>query len=360
MSSEFNQYSVKYRPQSFEDVLGNASAVSRAQRVVDKRLHAVLIHGQSGCAKTTLAWLIAKARTSKPTDIEDINIGDKKGIDDVRGMVSRSGFLPRGETKVFLLDECHELLGQSQSAILKEIEHPKHDRVLWLLTTDRPHKLSVPLFNRCFKIEVERPDEQELAKFIYRVIRREKELTNYDDAQRKRIAVEIVRAAERVPREALQLLEQVCADGGDYSSFKELVVKGIRNRTDNGLDKTVLQVIAALYAPSKSKAVDDRAAYLVNQLADKDQWGLVTRLLFIHQELLNAAGGVVSHSAGYYRRELKDLDAVPNLQEAAWVGERLATLRNSLSTTSTTLPQTVVPALVNTLYALDERRTQGG
>lgn len=354
MSREIRQWSGKYRPKTLKQILGNEDAKQEAAQVIARRdEHAIGIFGPTGCSKTTLARIIANALTSEPSDIEKTNISDKRGLDDIRAIAAKTGFLPKGETKVFLLEECHALLGQAQSALLDELEEPKHDRVVFILTTDRPHMLSEPLMNRLYKIYVAPPPLEDLAKLLYRIIEREEVLTSLSDKNKRRVALEVAKAADRVPREALQLLKSVVNKSGNFDSFRDLVIHGIRNRVDTSVDKTALQVIGAIY--SRQLDVDKRASYLLNQLVDKDLWALVMRLLYVHNALLNAAGGVTSGQAHYFKRDLAGVEGVPDLRRASYVGARLSRMKNELATVNSSIDQYLVPALVEILYDTHER-----
>jgi len=352
MSKNFKQWSVKYRPSTIDDVLENDSAKSDVRNILEKKdTHAILCFGESGTGKTTIAKILASGLTKVEQDITFENIGSEKGVEKVREMIRASQFLPRGANRVFILDEVHALLGQAQSAILTNVEEPAHDRIVWILCTNKHHLLQSELLNRLYKIQVTKPSLEGLSKYLYKIAYKEKAF-NFDKEKTQRLCKEVAIASDRVPREALQLLQTVANQQGSYSNFKELVIQGIRRRTDETIDKTALQVIMAMYSDKKS--ADERAAYLASQLQDKDLWGLVDRLVFIHHGLLNHCAGIRVPAVYYYSKELESQNGMPpSLRVAARMSEELMQIKNALPTINSGIQNYVVPALINLLYKLD-------
>lgn len=353
MSKNYRQWSVKHRPTTFEEVVGCETAVSKTKTIAKKQdTHAILYYGPSGSAKTTLAKILARMLTKHESDIVEKNISDERGIDAIRGLINQSKFKPRGGHRVFILDEVHALLGQSQSAILKTLEEPEHDRVVWILCTDRPHMLDDQLLNRLYKIGVEKPSEEELAKLLYRIAHKEKAF-DYEKDKIKRICLEVAKISDRVPREAIQLLKEVSDGKDEFKNYKDLIIRGVRKSIEKSVDQVALQVLMALY--SKEKKPQERAEYLVNQLNDKDVWGTVTRLVDIHHALLNHAAGVKTGASFYYVKELEQRKAIPSLRLASKVAIKLVAIKNSLVTTNSSIHHFVVPELVNILYDISEK-----
>lgn len=353
MSKSLKQWSVKYRPKTFEDFLENEVASAKAQRLVKKQdAHAILIHGSSGTGKTTLARIIANGLTDQPTDIDERNMADEKGIDTIRSLIKTSQFKPRGQFRVFILDESHAILGQSQSALLKGLEEPEHDRVVWILCTDKPHLLSPPLLNRLYKIEVERPSIQGLAKYLYRIANKEQAFPKYDKEKIKKLCKEVATISDRVPREALQLLKEISDSQNEYSSFKELIVKGVRNSTDKSEDKLALQVLMAIY--SSEKGAEEKAKYLTNILYDKNVWGVMDRVSSIHHDMINHMSDIRVGAAFYHIKELQERKAVPDIRTAAIVGSKLVAIKNALITINSSIQHYVIPELIKIIYFVEE------
>lgn len=354
MAKQFRQWSVKYRPKDFDSVIGNAQAIAQVKRIASKQdTHAILFHGPSGSGKTSLAKILANKLTEHPSDIEERNISDESGINDIRGLIAKSKYMPRGAHRVFILDEVHSARGQPQSALLKAIEEPEHDRVVWLLCTDRPHMLDAQLLNRCYKIAATKPTQEELAKLLFKISKKE-EAFPYKKEKLQRLCLEIAKVSDRVPREAIQLLKEVADSQEEFSSFKDMIINGVRKSVEKSADKTALQVLMALYSTERS--VHERAEYLIHQMNDKDTWGVITRVVDINYHLLNAAAGITQGAGFYYTKELKSRDAIPSMHLAAHVGIRLAKIKSSLLTMNTSLHHFVVPELVDILYDCDKKR----
>jgi len=347
------QWSVKYRPKSFDDFLENEVASAKAKRIIKNRdAHAILIHGSSGIGKTTLARILANGLTDQATDIDEKNMADEKGIDAIRSLIKTSQFKPRGQARVFILDEAHAILGQSQSALLKGLEEPEHDRVVWILCTDKPHLLSPPLLNRLYKIEVERPSIQGLAKYLYRIAKKEEAFPKYDKEKVQKLCKEVATVSDRVPREALQLLKEISDSQHEYSSFKELIVKGIRNSTDKSEDKLALQVLMAIY--SSEKEAEEKSKYLTNILYDKNVWGVMDRVSSIHHDLINHMSGIRVGATFYHIKELEERKAVPDIRTASIVASKLVSIKNSLITINSNIAHYVLPELIKIIYFLEE------
>lgn len=352
MSQNFKQLSVKYRPKTTDDVLENDEAKDDVNNIIQKKdAHAILFFGESGCGKTTLAKVLASGLTKVSQDITQENIGSDKGVEKVREMIRASHFLPRGAFRVFILDEVHALNGYGQSAILTNIEEPVHDRIVWIMCTNKHHLLQGELLNRLYKIQVKKPSLEGLTKYIYKIAKTER-LFDYDKEKVQRICKEIAMASDRVPREALQLLQSISNKKESFTSFKDLIIQGIRKRTEETIDKTALQIIMAMYSDKKS--VEERASYLVSQLQDKDLWGLMERLVYIHYGLLTHMGGVKVPAVYYYAKELEPQNGMPpNLRVAAKMSEELMVIKNALPTINSSIQHFITPALVNLLYRVD-------
>ena len=357
MSRNYKQLTLKYRPKTIEEIIGNAEAKAQVANTIRKKdKHAILLYGPSGCSKTTLARIIANGLTKVPSDIVDKNVSDERGINDVRGFIRSSQYLPQGDFKVFILDEVHELMGQAQSAILKTIEEPEHDRVVWIMCTDRPHQLSGPLLNRLYKIAVEKPTQQELAKLLYRISRKEKSFPNYEEERVKKICMEIAKVSDRVPREALQVLSEIADMQDEFKDWKDLILNGVRNAAEKDVDKIALQIIMCIYSTKQS--AEFKIKHLFNTLDDKDVWGVTLRLVDIHHHLLKYGAGVKGGPGYYYAKELGEQDAVPPLKLGIEIASKLVDIRNTLHTINTGVQNFVIPKLAELVLFADRYKSK--
>lgn len=348
---QLNQWSVKYRPAALDDFIGPDSVKSIAHAVVRDANHAILIHGESGCGKTTLARIIGNMRTSNADDILEKNIGADRSIEMIRGLIETASYKPRGECRVFILDEAHALQGPAQSAILKLLEEPPHSGVCFILCTDRPHMLERPLIGRLRQIEVRKADHMQLARLLYRVINAEKAFSKYTKDQRQRLVKEVAQAADCVPRNALQLLSNAAASANEFESFKDLIIQGIRKAAEESLYKVALKVLMSWYSPELP--LPQRAEFLTKLIAERDAYGLLKSVVNVHYEVMMASGGVTSQSGGFYTRELATKNAIPALHVAVAINQHLITVSNTLLQANVNLSQLVNTELLHTLYRVD-------
>jgi DNA polymerase III subunit gamma/tau len=221
----------KYRPQTFEDVIGQETAVKTLHNAIeDSRIHhAYLFSGVRGIGKTTTARILAKALnciqgpTSQPDntctmcreitegidmDVREIDAATYTGVDNVRELRDVSQFQPaRDRYRIFIIDEAHMLSSASWNALLKLIEEPP-PHVIFMFATTEMHKVPATILSR-------------VQKFILRKISLEDLITQLDKIckaegiKAERGALEIIaRRGEGSVRDSLSLLDQIIAFSG--------------------------------------------------------------------------------------------------------------------------------------------------
>ncbi|MFA5355252.1 MAG: AAA family ATPase [Candidatus Paceibacterota bacterium] len=197
---------LKYRPDCFDEFVGNEATVQSLKSVVvrDKgEVRAFLFTGPSGCGKTTLARITAKEMGCHETCFYEYNIANLRGIDTIREMASSLTYLPMvGKVKVYLLDETQKMTGDAQSALLKILEDtPKHVRFL-LCTTD-PDKLLKTIRTRCTTFHVSSLQRSKIMKLLKWVCEQEKVAIGLPVLQK------IAEYCDGGPRQALVMLDQI-------------------------------------------------------------------------------------------------------------------------------------------------------
>jgi DNA polymerase III gamma/tau subunit len=203
---EQKPFHLKYRPASFEEIIGNKAIVESLSALLNRaegRPHAYLFTGPSGCGKTTISRILAQGLGSDPADIYEYNSANVRGIDTIREIIQYARYKPKkGVATTFIMDEFHRATVDAQNAILKILEDtPKH--VYILICTTEPDKVIKTIRTRCTSYQVEALALNELTKLVKMVSEKEG-VTLFPEAYR-----EIAKKANGSPRGALVLLDQV-------------------------------------------------------------------------------------------------------------------------------------------------------
>jgi DNA polymerase-3 subunit gamma/tau len=153
----------KHRPKKFKQVKGQKEAVQVLSDMVKKRNvhHALLFTGPSGCGKTTLTRILGAKIGCASHNYKEYNVASYGGIDLVRSIEDKYKSYPMGSrSKVYVLDEAHELTRAAQEAILKILEDcPKF--TYFMLCTTQPEDLIKTIQTRVMEIKVNPLDEKE-------------------------------------------------------------------------------------------------------------------------------------------------------------------------------------------------------
>jgi DNA polymerase-3 subunit gamma/tau len=182
----------KYRPQDFEEVVGQEPVVRTLRNAIesDQVRQAYLFAGPRGTGKTSLARILAKALncTQGPTpnpdkvchaceaiasgtslDVIEMDAASQRGIDDIREIRERVVLQPvEGRYKVYILDEAHQLTDAAFNALLKLIEEPPPHLIFVFCTTDLG-KMLPTVRSRCQTFVFQRPRLPELVRLLRRV-----------------------------------------------------------------------------------------------------------------------------------------------------------------------------------------------
>jgi DNA polymerase III gamma/tau subunit len=197
---------VKYRPETLEEFCGHISIVKAIQEDFKngQLKHNIMLIGESGVGKTTLAYIIAKSLLKVHTaSIKEINAADARGIDDVRDIIKDVSTRPLiGENKVYIIDEAHQLTKDAQNALLKPLESPKNAHVYWLFCTTNPNSIIKTIKNRCTQYALGSLSVSEVLDVLRPILKEE------DIKLPEAILKIIVSKASGIPREAVKLLDQ--------------------------------------------------------------------------------------------------------------------------------------------------------
>jgi len=160
---------LKYRPQSFDEVIGQDGTVSQLVGAIDKGQlgHALIFAGTRGCGKTTSARIVAKELNPKLSAAElqmvvhEVDAASNTGVDNVRELIETIRYSSKGH-KVIILDEAHMLSKNAFNALLKTLEEPP-PATTFILSTTEPHKLLPTVRSRCATYEFNDVDVDTLA-----------------------------------------------------------------------------------------------------------------------------------------------------------------------------------------------------
>jgi len=264
----------KYRPQVFEDVVGQGLITETLKNAIlsERVAHGYIFSGARGVGKTTTARVLAKALncaqgpTVKPCgvcpscqeiaagnsiDVMEVDAASNRGIDEIRELRETVRYLPaRDRYKIFIIDEAHMLTTEAFNALLKTLEEPP-PRSLFILATTEPHKLPSTIQSRCQHFAFRLLDYEEIYARLKKVCEQEQV-----DADEGALSA-VTQAAEGSMRDGLSLLDQVIASCG--------------NRLDETRVRQVLGVVPARLLSAVLEGVGARDARrvleLVGQLA---------------------------------------------------------------------------------------------
>ena len=164
----------KYRPKTFEEVIGNEASIAALEKALTKKNHShvYLLSGPPGTGKTTIARIVANRLGATDMDLKEINSANARGIETAREIIQSIRYNPQGKAIVFILDEFHKWTNDAQSALLKPLEDTPESVYFFLCTTD-PGKLIKAVKSRCTEIKTVNLSIEKLVTLIKRINRLE-------------------------------------------------------------------------------------------------------------------------------------------------------------------------------------------
>ena len=282
----------KYRPSTFEEVVGQQHIVATLQNAIknNKLAHAYLFCGPRGTGKTSIAKLLAKtinctSEVSRPCgvcancidiqesthpDVIELDAATNNGVDEVRELIDKVKYAPmQGKYKVYIIDEVHMMTASAFNALLKTLEEPP-EYCIFILATTEPHKVLPTIVSRCQRFDfnkVPTPLIKDRLSYIA-----EKEGIKCEDA-----ALQLVsEIAEGGMRDALSIMDQCIAYAqNDIKASDVSAVYGIAT-TREKLD------LLAYVSDRDTKSLMEKAKSLSNRGIDLQR--LTTDLINICKE----------------------------------------------------------------------------
>ena len=224
---------LKYRPQVFEDLIGQEIVVQTIfnSLKLNKVPNAYLFNGIRGVGKTTIARIVAKAlnckngieklcknnfcencesiANSNHIDVLEMDAASKTGVDDVRDLIEFSRYPPTtAKFKIFIVDEVHQMSKAAFNALLKTLEEPP-DYLKFIFATTEIKKIPVTVVSRCQRFDLSRVKSKELFEYIKKIKDLEKGKATDE------VLKLIVKISEGSVRDALSLLDRALISKSD-------------------------------------------------------------------------------------------------------------------------------------------------
>ena len=249
----------KWRPKSFAELVGQEHVVrALSNALTQQRLHhAYLFTGTRGVGKTTVARILAKALncetgiTAEPcgqcaacveidkgrfVDLLELDAASNTGIDNMRDVLDSAQYAPTsGRFKVYIIDEVHMLSKSAFNSMLKTLEEPP-EHVKFILATTDPQKVPVTVLSRCLQFNLKQMSPLSIVEHLKTVL-------SSENISAEPAALQLLaRAAQGSMRDALSLLDQAIAYGGN--TVHEQEVRAMLGAIDQGYLFSLLQALA--------------------------------------------------------------------------------------------------------------------
>ena len=328
----------KWRPRSFDDVIGQSHITETLKRQVDSgRLsHAYLFVGTRGTGKTTCAKILSRAvncespvngnpcnkcpsclgiESGSILDVVELDAASNNGVDNVRALRDEAVYSPAAVKKrVYIVDEVHMLSPSAFNALLKILEEPPA-HLMFILATTELHKIPATILSRCQRFSFKRILPTDIAKRLKFVSSKE-DINLTDDG-----AELLARLADGAMRDALSLLDQ-CGSEGTVNADRVISAIGLAGNEDTKKlfaaaaksdVTTALTIIDTLYKNGKdmTAVIDELLSLtrdiLIYALSPKNCDGLISGIFDI-ATISNLSCGISTQQIMYWLEVLKNTE----------------------------------------------------
>lgn len=296
--SEYQVLARKYRPKTFDELIGHGPMVKTLSNALEsgRLAHAFVLTGVRGIGKTTTARIIARAlncigadgkggATIEPcgvcehcraiaedrhVDVLEMDAASRTGVDDIRELIEGVRYRPTSARyKIYIIDEVHMLSKSAFNALLKTLEEPP-EHVKFIFATTEIRKIPITVLSRCQRFDLRRVQTDELAAHYTRIAGLEKA-----EIEEEAVAL-IARAADGSVRDGMSLLDQAISHGAGKvttQQVRDMLGLSDRSRIFDLFDFTMKgEINEALELLSAQYALGGDPAVMLQDMLDLTHW----------------------------------------------------------------------------------------
>lgn len=239
--SDFVVSARKYRPQTFDSVVGQKSITATLKSAIknDHLAQAFLFCGSRGVGKTSTARILAKTincfnrtedfeacnecescesfNSGSSLNVYELDAASNNSVDNIRELIQQVGIAPQlGSHKVYIIDEVHMLSPSAFNAFLKTLEEPPKHTIFILATTEK-HKIIPTILSRCQIFDFNRIKVKDIADHLAHIAQQEG-ITAEPEALHV-----IAQKADGALRDALSIFDQIVTFSGNEITYQHVI-----------------------------------------------------------------------------------------------------------------------------------------